>query len=123
MTFRVVHSDSWLLVVDKPSGLLCQPGRGPDKQDCLLSRLQEKWPTALIVHRLDRDTSGLMILALDATTHRQLSRQFELREVQKEYVAVVYGKIEANAGQIDLPLRKDLEHLRNVDMRPEPKTK
>ncbi len=110
MTFHVVHSDSCLIVVDKPSGLLCQPGRGPDKQDCLLSRLSQQWPAALIVHRLDRDTSGLMVLALDAQTHRQLSRQFELRVVQKEYVAFAYGQVEGDAGQIDLPLRKDLDH-------------
>ncbi len=109
MQHSIVDADAWLLVVEKPSGLLCQPGRGADKQDCLLARLNQQWPAARIVHRLDRDTSGLMLFALDADTHRQLSQQFAARQVEKQYEALVAGPVVAS-GQIDAPLRKDLDH-------------
>ncbi|WP_231875610.1 pseudouridine synthase, partial [Oleiphilus sp. HI0086] len=78
---EIVYSDEQLVVVNKPSGLLSVPGRGPDKADCLLSRLQDQFPTIRVVHRLDCATSGLMVLALDADSHRELSRQFHDREV------------------------------------------
>lgn len=107
---ELVHHDDWLLVFNKPSGLLTQPGRGPDLQDSLLTRVQQEFPAARIVHRLDRDTSGLIALALDADTHRKLSRQFEAREVEKKYVAVVFGVVAQGEGRIDAPLRKDLDH-------------
>jgi tRNA pseudouridine32 synthase / 23S rRNA pseudouridine746 synthase len=106
----LLYRDDQILVFDKPSGLLTQPGRGPDLQDCLLTRVQHEHPTARIVHRLDRDTSGLIVLALDADTHRELSRQFEAREVEKKYVAVAFGVMPDDHGQIDHPLRKDLDH-------------
>jgi 23S rRNA-/tRNA-specific pseudouridylate synthase len=86
---RIVHCDDWLLVVEKPAGLLAVPGRGPDKADCLSARLQALHPEALIVHRLDEATSGLMLFARHPEAQRRLSRAFERRAVGKRYVAVV----------------------------------
>ncbi len=106
---RVVYHDDRLLVLDKPSGLLSVPGRGPDLQDCLAARVLSLAPTALVVHRLDRDTSGLMLMALDPAAQRELSRQFAERMVEKRYTAVVRGAPAASEGLIDLPLRKDFE--------------
>ena len=80
------------------------PGRGPDKQDCLIARLQRRWPQALTVHRLDEATSGLMVFALDAATQRALGRAFERREVTKRYTAVVHGRLADEAGEIALPI-------------------
>lgn len=100
----ILYCDDVLLAVDKPSGLLSVPGRGDDKQDCLLSRVQVEYPDALIVHRLDMETSGVMILARNKAVHRQLSLLFQEREVQKRYIAVVDGRIPDAAGVIDLPL-------------------
>ena len=77
---RLLHADAGLLVIDKPSGLLCQPGLGPALADSLLTRLLPDWPSARLVHRLDRDASGLMLVALDAELHRALSRLFAERE-------------------------------------------
>jgi tRNA pseudouridine32 synthase/23S rRNA pseudouridine746 synthase len=104
---RIIFEDATLLLVAKPEGLLSVPGRGDDKQDCLISRLQLDYPEARIVHRLDHDTSGIMVLALTADAHRELSRQFHDREVTKRYCALVWGLPEADAGSIDLPLRYD----------------
>jgi tRNA pseudouridine32 synthase/23S rRNA pseudouridine746 synthase len=100
----IIYSDNDLLVVDKPSGLLSVPGRGEDKQDCLLSRLQMEFDDVLIVHRLDMETSGVMVFARSKVMHRQLSQLFEQREVQKKYIAVVDGCIQNTEGRIDLPL-------------------
>lgn len=102
-----LHVDAALLVVDKPSGLLSVPGRGADKADCLVARVHADYPDALIVHRLDMETSGLMVLARDADTHRALSMQFQQRQVSKRYVAVVDGCLAAASGTIDLPLITD----------------
>jgi tRNA pseudouridine32 synthase/23S rRNA pseudouridine746 synthase len=107
--FEVIHADRHLLVLDKPPGLLSVPGLGPANQDCLARRAAAAHPGARIVHRLDRETSGLIAMALDADTHRNLSRQFERREVDKCYVAVVAGLVECDGGEIALPLRKDLD--------------
>ena len=104
---RILHHDRHLVVVDKPAGLLSVPGIGPEKADCLVARLQAEAPGARIVHRLDFDTSGVIVLALDADTHRELSRQFQDREVRKRYVAVVAGQVAGDSGEIDLPLRKE----------------
>ena len=104
---RILHHDRHLVVVDKPAGLLSVPGIGPEKADCLVARLQATAPGARIVHRLDFDTSGVIVLALDADTHRELSRQFQDREVRKRYVAVVAGHVAGDSGEIDLPLRKE----------------
>jgi tRNA pseudouridine32 synthase / 23S rRNA pseudouridine746 synthase len=86
-----IYEDAHLLVLNKPSGLLSVPGRGPDKQDCLSKRVQERYADALIVHRLDQDTSGVLIMARGIEAQRRLSRLFETRQVKKRYVAVVTG--------------------------------
>ena len=104
----IIHRDARLLVLDKPSGLLAVPGRGPDLEDCLAARVQQVFPSALVVHRLDRDTSGLMLMALDAEAQRHASRQFETRSVRKAYRCVVSGVPEADEGLVDLPIGRDL---------------
>jgi tRNA pseudouridine32 synthase / 23S rRNA pseudouridine746 synthase len=104
---KILHQDNELLVIDKPSGLLSAPGRGEDKRDCALSRIQLNFPDALLVHRLDMDTSGLMVLARNTDCHRLLSQQFERRRVSKSYVAWVAGIVGEDAGKIDLPLLAD----------------
>jgi len=106
--FAILHEDPHLLVVDKACGLLTVPGIGPEKADCLIARLQGRWPGARVVHRLDRDTSGVLVVARDAATHRALSMQFERRETAKSYVALAAGHPPKDAGEIDLPIRKDL---------------
>jgi tRNA pseudouridine32 synthase/23S rRNA pseudouridine746 synthase len=102
----VLHADPWLLAVHKPAGLLSQPGLGPDQSDCLLSRLRGRWPQALLVHRLDQATSGLLLLALDPHTHRALSRAFAERQVGKTYLARVRGCPAARGGRLEQPLAR-----------------
>jgi tRNA pseudouridine32 synthase/23S rRNA pseudouridine746 synthase len=104
---RCLHADDALLVLDKPAGLLSVPGRGPDKQDCASARAQAQWPDALIVHRLDMATSGLLLMARGAALQRTLSMAFEARDVHKRYVAVVAGHMAQGKGEIDLPLMAD----------------
>lgn len=104
---NIHYADDAVVLVNKPSGLLSVPGRGEDKQDCVVRRVQQTFPTARIVHRLDCATSGLMVLALTADGHRELSRQFHDREIEKAYVALVYGTVEADEGQVRLPLMSD----------------
>ncbi len=115
-----LYVDDALLVVDKPSGLLAVPGRGADKQDCLSARVQIRYPDALIVHRLDMATSGLMVMARGVAAQRKLSQAFAAREVKKRYLAVVAGRLETPAeawGTIDLPISVDWPNrpLRVVD--------
>ena len=105
--YTVLHSDPFLVVCDKASGLLSVPGIGPEKADCLVARLQGEFASARIVHRLDRDTSGVIVLARDAETHRALSMTFEARGVDKTYEALVAGHVRAERGVVDLPLRKE----------------
>ncbi len=104
---EIPYSDKHLLIVNKPPGLLSVPGRGPDKRDCVLHRVQQSFPTARIVHRLDCATSGVMVLALDAQTHRELSRLFHDREVDKRYVAWVAGMLKECEGEVCAPLMTD----------------
>ena len=116
----VLHRDAQLLVLDKPAGLLSVPGRGAEKADCLSARVQAQCPDALIVHRLDMATSGLIVMARGADAQRRLSRAFADREVSKRYVAVVAGRLEAQAGGwnvIDLPIAADWPNrpLRIID--------
>ena len=92
---EVVFADEHLLVVNKPSGLLSVPGRGEDKQDCLIARAQAQWPDALTVHRLDMSTSGLMVIAKGPDMQRSLSQAFAQREVHKIYEAIVAGELRA----------------------------
>ncbi|WP_423600797.1 pseudouridine synthase [Roseateles sp. MS654] len=103
----VLHADAWRVVVDKPSGLLAVPGRGDDKQDCASARLQASYPDALIVHRLDQSTSGLIVFARGEAMQRALSEAFAARQVDKRYEAVVQGLVERDAFEIDLPLIAD----------------
>jgi len=102
----VLYADPWLLALLKPSGLLSQPGLGPELADSLISRAQQRWPEARLVHRLDRDTSGLILLARDATTHRALSAAFAERRVRKTYLAVVQGLPADRGGVINQPLAR-----------------
>jgi tRNA pseudouridine32 synthase/23S rRNA pseudouridine746 synthase len=107
MDIAVAWFDEALIAVDKPAGLLAVPGRGEDKQDCVAHRVQARWPDALIVHRLDMATSGLMLLARGALAQRRLSAAFAERAVQKQYIAVVDGLVEGQQGVITLPLAAD----------------
>lgn len=103
----VIHQDDDLLVLNKPSGLLSVPGKGVDLADCLEARAHKVHPGALTVHRLDRDTSGVLIMAMNANAQRHLGLQFERRHLSKTYQAVVAGCVEADDGEIDLPLIAD----------------
>ena len=107
-----LHIDSQLVVVDKPAGLLSVPGRGAEKQDCAWARVQRRFAEALVVHRLDLATSGLLVMARGPRMQRALSSLFEQRQVSKRYVATVAGRLEPPAasdgwGWIDLPLIAD----------------
>lgn len=98
------------MVVEKPVGLLSVPGRGPDKTDCVRVRVEGMFPEAtgsMTVHRLDMDTSGLMVFALSKKAHAKLSRQFEHRKTGKSYTALLAGDVEGDEGEVDLPLIVD----------------
>lgn len=103
----VIHADHELLIVNKPAGLLSVPGKGEHLADCLLSRIQDAFPQALLVHRLDRDTSGVMVFALTPHAQRHLGLQFEKRGVKKVYVARIWGHLEPREGTVDEPLIVD----------------
>ena len=103
----IVHRDDDLLLVDKPSGLLSVPGKPMDRQDCLESRVRDVFPDTLLIHRLDMETSGVMVFALNKRAQRIVNRQFEQRIVKKTYVARVAGWVTEDEGQIDLPLIAD----------------
>ncbi len=112
-TLPILHRDDDLVVVVKPSGLLAVPGRGPQNQDCVVARVRALCPGCIeqpAVHRLDMDTSGLMVLALTADAHRELSRQFQDRRTEKGYVALLDGEPAGDAGTIELPFRLDVEN-------------
>ena len=104
MSIPILYQDDDLLIVNKPAELLTVPGRGADKQDCLISRLKENEPNARIVHRLDMSTSGIVIIAKHYEAQVTMSRLFELRNIKKNYIAVVAGKLEKEKGRVDLPL-------------------
>lgn len=107
---RCLYADADMLVLNKPSGLLCVPGRGPDKQDCLSARVQALWPNALIVHRLDQATSGLVLMARHLDAQRTLSHAFAQRQIAKRYQALVSGRMaphDAEWQEIDLPIAAD----------------
>lgn len=103
----VLHDDAEMLVVSKPSGLLSVPGKGEHLSDCLIARVQAVWPQALLVHRLDRDTSGVMVFGQTPHAQRFLSRQFEQRAAKKIYIARVWGRMTPKTGRVDLPLIVD----------------
>lgn len=100
----IIYADEAIIVVDKPAGLLSVPGRGPGMDDCLASRVQKRFADALVVHRLDMSTSGLLVLARGAGMHSLLSRFFRERQVAKRYVAVVHGLMAEESGEVNLPL-------------------
>jgi tRNA pseudouridine32 synthase/23S rRNA pseudouridine746 synthase len=106
----ILYQDSDLLLVRKPDLLLSIPGRHPLNKDCLITRLQQRYPTASIVHRLDLDTSGIMVIPLNKPTHAHISRQFQQREVKKSYHAVVFGVVQEDEGEVALPIAVDWEN-------------
>jgi tRNA pseudouridine32 synthase/23S rRNA pseudouridine746 synthase len=110
---EIVHEDPDFVVVDKVSGMLSVLGRGPQKRDCVAECVREMFPGCPeqpAVHRLDMDTSGLMVVARNAETHRNLSIQFQRREIRKRYVALLDGVLEAKSGTIELPFRLDVDN-------------
>jgi len=106
----IVHVDEAILVVNKPAGLLSVPGKGEHLSDCLMARIKAAFPEALLVHRLDMDTSGVMVFALTPHAQRHLGLQFEKRMMKKVYVARVWGEVAEAEGEIDLPLCVDWEN-------------
>jgi tRNA pseudouridine32 synthase/23S rRNA pseudouridine746 synthase len=109
----IVHEDSEFVVVNKASGFLSVPGRGRDKFDCVATRVRALYPGCIerpTVHRLDMDTSGLMVVALNKASQRNLSMQFQQRETSKRYIAILEGKLELQGGTIQLPFRLDIDN-------------
>lgn len=104
---ELIHEDHEILVLNKPAGLLSVPGKGAHLADCLISRLQAAFPEALLVHRLDMDTSGVMVFARTPAAQRHLGLQFEKRMMKKTYLAQVWGEVTGKEGVIDLPLIVD----------------
>lgn len=103
----IIHVDHEILLVNKPSGLLSVPGKGEHLADCLITRIQRAFPQTLLVHRLDRDTSGVMVFAQTPHAQRHIGLQFEKRYTKKTYVARVFGRLEPKTGTVDLPLIVD----------------
>lgn len=119
----LIYRDDHLLVVDKPEGLLSVPGRGEHLADCLIARLSVEYPEVLLCHRLDRDTSGIMVFALTKEAQRKMGRMFEVKRVKKRYVARVAGQVAEASGTIDLPLIVDwpnrpLQHVNHETGKP-----
>lgn len=104
---EIIYDDPQILVINKPSGLLSVPGRGPEKADCAISRVKNIHADVLTVHRLDMDTSGLLIFARGKDVQRALSMQFEKGQVTKRYIANVWGEPDEPSGLIDLPILID----------------
>jgi len=107
---KIHHEDPLFVIVDKPSGLLSVPGKGPENQDCVVSRIREMYPNCIAqpsVHRLDQDTSGLLIMAFTASVHRYFSVQFMEKLIGKRYIALIEGEVTENAGVIELAFRLD----------------
>lgn len=108
----MIFEDDAFVIVDKPSGILSVPGIAENKKDCVRSRVQEQFPRAtgpMTCHRLDLSTSGIMVLALDPKTHKNLSKQFEDRKITKRYLALVEGHLDSDQGTINTPIRKDMD--------------
>ncbi|MFQ5624312.1 MAG: RluA family pseudouridine synthase, partial [Paracoccaceae bacterium] len=103
----VLYRDDDLLVLDKPAGLLSVPGKAAEHRDCLENRARAAFPDTLLVHRLDMDTSGVMVFALNRAAQRHLGLQFERRHVRKTYLARVWGDVTGDSGTVDLPLKND----------------
>ena len=103
----ILHDDHELVFVDKPSGLLSVPGKGAHMADCMIARLRAIFPDILLVHRLDLDTSGVMVFARSPHAQRHLGLQFEKRQTRKIYIACVAGQVAGREGRVDLPLTVD----------------
>lgn len=103
----ILYRDTYLIAVNKPSGLLSVPGRGDDKQDCMISRIQLEYPDALTIHRLDMETSGILLVARSKQSQREMGKLFEKRQVEKTYIAVVEGELNETSGEINLSLSAD----------------
>lgn len=103
-----LYRDDNLLVMDKPTGLLSVPGRDPRLADSLAKRVQADYPEALVINRLDKDTSGIILMSRNRSAHAFISRQFEERRTSKTYQAIVWGHVADDEGEIDLPLASDL---------------
>jgi len=117
-----LHHSARLVAIDKPAGMLSAPGKGPDKQDCAVARVRDLYPGAtgsVLVHRLDMETSGVMVFALDANAHRTLSRQFENRETEKLYIGVLAGEVEGDEGEVRLMQRPDVDNRPHQMLDPE----
>lgn len=104
---EVLFQDDQVLLVSKPAGLLSVPGKGEDKTDCLIARLRDVYPDVLLVHRLDTDTSGVMIFAMNKAAQGALGQQFEKRQTKKIYIARLWGLLTPKEGQVDLPMTVD----------------
>jgi len=103
----ILYIDSDLIIINKPSGLLSVPGRGEDKKDCMISRITQEYPEALTVHRLDMETSGILIIARNEKSQSAMGKIFQSRNIKKQYIALVDGILKENNGVIDLPLIAD----------------
>lgn len=110
MSIKIIYQDEHIIAVNKPQALLSVPGLGPDKQDCMISRLVELFPQAKVVHRLDCYTSGIMLFAIGIEMQRALSRIFHDRKIHKQYIAVVSQWFEDDSGVIKLPIRCDIDN-------------
>lgn len=110
MSIEIVYQDEYIVAVSKPQALLSVPGLGPDKQDCMISRLLEIIPEAKVVHRLDCYTSGLMLFAIGIEMQRALSRIFHDRKIKKQYIAVVEQWFDEDDGVIKFPMRCDIDN-------------
>lgn len=117
----VAHVDEHLVVLRKPSGLLTTEGRAFGMEDCLLSRARQRWPDVLPVHRLDMDTSGIVLFARSEDVQSAAAKQFEARRVTKTYIARVAGRLEPEFGNINLPIRKDYENRPIHEVHPDGK--
>jgi tRNA pseudouridine32 synthase/23S rRNA pseudouridine746 synthase len=104
---NILYQDEHLLLIDKPDLLLSIPGRHPLNQDCMITRIRVDFPSASVVHRLDLDTSGIMVVPLTKAVHSHISRQFQERRVEKSYQALVFGLVEQDSGEITLPIAPD----------------
>ena len=107
---NIIYQDEDLLVLSKPSGLLSVPGKAEDQRDCLETRAQTELPQSLLTHRLDLETSGIFMMAMNKPAQAHINKQFEKRQTKKEYIARVWGHVENDNGHIDLPMRCDWEN-------------
>lgn len=103
----VIHRDDDILVLSKPSGLLSVPGKPVEHANCLESRAREAYPHAMTIHRLDKDTSGIVVMGMNRKAHADISMQFETRRTEKSYVARVWGRVAEDRGRVDLPIACD----------------